>query len=526
MGVLVQLGATSLSYVFGALILTGVLYALGFVAYQLWFHPLAKYPGPFLGRITNLHSAYYAWRGCGHLHIVQCHEKYGPYVRIAPGRLLVNSTTGIKTIYSYSKDFQKSQVYNLMVHRAPNTLTAIDKKAHGRKRRILSQGLSEAAIRSYEPIILEQIHKLCDIWARLSDMSTAVPEEKQAAWSIPQNMARWANYLTFDIMSSVIFGATFDLLSKEDNRYVPAAIEASNVRTVVVCHAPILRFRRWDRKLFKVAIQNRNRFLTFVTGLLQERMVAKSQPKADAFSFLLQATDPETGERMTPAELGAEATTLVVAGSDTSSTALAAFFFYIVRHAEAYARAAAEVRNAFDDSTPVRLGASLSGCTYLSACIDEAMRLCPPAATALWRETTAPVMVDGHLIPAGVDVGTSAYAVQHDAEYFPEPYAFRPERWLPENRTPAAQSAFVPFSVGPRSCVGKALAKAELMLTAAIVLRRFDFETAPGLDHVGAGSPSMGPGRQRVGEYQLIDHITCAKDGPMLRFRERSVVVQ
>ncbi|MCJ1325980.1 hypothetical protein MMC10_002643 [Thelotrema lepadinum] len=455
----------------------------------------------------------------------QCHEKYGDYVRYAPNRLLINSPSAAKTIYTYSPDFQKSQVYNVMVHRAPNTLTHIDKKGHGRKRRIVSQGLSDAAVRSYEPTIIHHINKMCDIWAQ-KDKNTENEKDNQASsWSPPHNIARWTNYLTFDIMSAVVFGEAFHLLTTPDNRFVPEAIEASNVRTSVLVQAQKLTFRRLDRKLFRHAIAGRNRFIGFINTLLKSRLAAKPLTRNDAFSFLLKARDPETGEKLSPAELGAEATTLVVAGSDTTSTALAALFFYLAHHPSARARATGEIRAAFPTrDTPVKLGAELTSCTFLAACIDESLRLVPPAATAPWREVVNPITLDGtHHIPAGVDVGTCTYALHHRSDAFPEPYEFKPERWLGENRTPEALASFAPFSMGPRSCVGKGLARAELALAVAMVLRRFEFETAGGFEGVGCGGDGGKDGkgwRGRVGEYQVRDHITCAKDGPVVRFRE------
>jgi cytochrome P450 len=80
-----------------------------------------------------------------------------------------------------------------MVHRAPNTLTLIDKRAHGRKRRIISQGFSDSALRAYEPIIMNHVQKLC---AQLASSGNtlgrdvkSIPEE--AKWCPPQNMAKW-----------------------------------------------------------------------------------------------------------------------------------------------------------------------------------------------------------------------------------------------------------------------------------------------------------------------------------------------
>ncbi|KAL1964517.1 hypothetical protein VTN77DRAFT_6943 [Rasamsonia byssochlamydoides] len=180
------------------------------------------------------------------------------------------------------------------------------------------------------------------------------------------------------------------------------------------------------------------------------------------------------------------------------------------------------------------MGPKMSQCVYLRACIDESMRMSPSAATAPWREAEeGGAFVDKQFIPAGIDVGTCIYSIHHNAAYFPQPFLFIPERWLSEeahklgvnneNMNPAlAHAAFNPFSIGPRSCIGKSLAYIELTLVLAHILYSFDFRLAVGeLGEVGEGKENAEYGRHRVDEFQLYDHITCAKHGPYVEFRPR-----
>jgi cytochrome P450 len=128
-------------------------------------------------------------------------------------------------------------------------------------------------------------------------------------------------------------------------------------------------------------------------------------------------------------------------------------------------------------------------------------------------------MIDGHFIPSGYDVGTCIYSIHHNADYYPDPFMYRPERWLEAGSTELARSAFNPFSVGPRGCIGKGLANTELMLTMAFMLSKFDFRRADGA--LGGGSPGAEYGRHRETEYQLYDHVTAAKDGPWIQVCKR-----
>lgn len=151
-----------------------------------------------------------------------------------------------------------------------------------------------------------------------------------------------------------------------------------------------------------------------------------------------------------------------------------------------------------------------------------------------WRQQSAedhqkgqPLIIDGHAIPPGTEIGVSAYALHHNEKYFPSSFSFQPERWLDaaKDSTQAAmmRSAFMHFSVGARSCAGKAMAYLEASLVMAKTLWHFDFEAAPGeLGRVGGGGPGKGFGRERPDEYQLYDIFASSHSGPNLVFKARN----
>lgn len=222
----------------------------------------------------------------------------------------------------------------------------------------------------------------------------------------------------------------------------------------------------------------------------------------------------------------------IIAGSDTTSTAMAATIFYLVRNVHALKTATAEIRSKFNNAEDIVHGPDLGSCTYLRACIDEAMRLSPSVGGILPREVLAGgITIDGMTLPEGTVVGASHYTLHHNADYFPAPFTYTPERWLTgaadgaTGRVTAAddvqraQSAFCPFSVGPRGCIGKGLAYAEMMTTLARTLFLYDMRRAVGVVDPGEGRPELEWGRHRETEFQLIDTFTSAKTGPMVEFR-------
>lgn len=153
----------------------------------------------------------------------------------------------------------------------------------------------------------------------------------------------------------------------------------------------------------------------------------------------------------------------------------------------------------------------------------------PPVGSPPWREVGAGgEMVAGEALPEGCSVGTGIYSMHHNAKYFEDPHTFAPDRWLADaggggnnNHT----RAFMPFSTGPRSCIGRSLAYAEISLTTAMLLWRYDFRANPDqCDNVGRGRSVWGMetvGRTNPEEFQLIDWILGLVDGPVLQFRPR-----
>jgi cytochrome P450 len=206
---------------------------------------------------------------------------------------------------------------------------------------------------------------------------------------------------------------------------------------------------------------------------------------------------------------------------DTTSTALASVFFYICHYPEIKARLTAEIRETFPRANSIQLGSELNSCKYLTACIQECMRMSPSAGGSLWREVqVGGATVDNHFVPAGVDVGTGIYAMHHNGDFFPNPHEFDPDRWFRADG--ATTAAFAPFSIGPRGCVGKPLSMIELRLVTAFILWNYDLKLADGaLGVIGGGGTGMGPGRERLHEFQLFDHINAISRGPLVTYRAR-----
>lgn len=251
--------------------------------------------------------------------------------------------------------------------------------------------------------------------------------------------------------------------------------------------------------------------------------------RKDMFHYLFQVKDSETGLPAYPSNsLFQEAWSLIVAGSDTTTTTVSATVFYLARNLRAYNRLAQEIRTTFQTVDEICGGPKLWSCRYLRACIDEAMRMSPPVPAELAREVLPGGFdMEGTFMPEGTQLSTGIYSLHYNESVFLDPFVYRPERWIVDEESGVsatdvarAESAFSPFSMGPRACVGKNLAYLELSITMARIFYLLDFKVQEG-STLGAGSPDLMWGRRNENQYQVTDYLVASKQGPMVQFRKR-----
>ncbi|KAH7141623.1 cytochrome P450 [Dactylonectria macrodidyma] len=172
-------------------------------------------------------------------------------------------------------------------------------------------------------------------------------------------------------------------------------------------------------------------------------------------------------------EMTAHASTLVIAGGETVATFLAGMTYFLLKTPIAYRKLRDEIRGRYRSLDEIT-ATSAAQLPYLQAAISEGLRIYPPGSQEFPRICPGAI-VDGHWVPEGTEVYTSAWTVTHDEENFHLPYEFKPERWLDDACTDNL-SASQPFSLGPRACVGKNFAYMEINLILAKLHYEFDLE--------------------------------------------------
>jgi cytochrome P450 len=257
----------------------------------------------------------------------------------------------------------------------------------------------------------------------------------------------------------------------------------------------------------------------------------EGEVRKDFFHWLFKAVDPETGKRGYDLdELYAECELLTIAGSDTTSVVLSAAFFYLARYPEIQAKLAQEVLSTFSSYNEIKGGNTIASCKYLTAFLQEAMRMTPPVAAEPSREVLpGGTTVGDHYIPAGLHVSTGLYCLSYNANIYPEPFKFRPERWIVDesgkegssaDSVALAENGFCAFSYGTRGCVGKNLAWLEMRLVMAKTLFMYELQ-ADATNKLGGGDVNGKPGRQVEDQYQVYDIFVSNRKGPVIQMKKR-----
>ncbi len=204
----------------------------------------------------------------------------------------------------------------------------------------------------------------------------------------------------------------------------------------------------------------------------------------DLLSMLLDARDRTTGEAMTDRQLLDEIMTLIIAGHETTASALTWTWYLLSQHPAAAARMQQEIRG-FPEDMPMTVD-SLQPLVYTRQVIEESLRLYPPG-WLLTRKAVAADEIGGYAIDAGSHVFVSPYMVHRNPVFWPDPERFDPERFAPGADEGRHMCAYIPFGAGPRRCIGEQLALLEMQIHFFVMAREFE------LAYLGDAPPALEP---------------------------------
>jgi cytochrome P450 len=199
----------------------------------------------------------------------------------------------------------------------------------------------------------------------------------------------------------------------------------------------------------------------------------------DLLTALQQARDADTGHQMSAQQVYDEVITLMMVGSETTSTNLGWACHLLSRHPRVQHAVQAEVDQVLGGRAPQ--AEDLTRLTFTRRVFTEALRLYP-SAWLLTRRASTEVDLGGYRIPAGAQVCYSPYALHRDPAVHPDPDRFDPDRWLPERAQGTPRNAYIPFGAGNRGCIGEPIAWAQATVTLAAIAQHWTLHPVPGAE--------------------------------------------
>ena len=392
-------------------------------------------------------------------------DRYGDIARISIGffvRALVVAAPSLahETLVVHDDAFVKS--LGLTIFARPllgNGLVTSAGEVHRRNRRMVAPAFAQKRIAGYARVMASYADRCVDRLAR-ADQADLSHEMMQ---------------LTFEIVGKTLFDADVTGDAKAVGEALTSAMETFALQIASVIPIPPivptptnLRARRAVRQLDDV-----------VYRLIRERRASGEDP-GDMLSMLLAARDEGDGA-MTDQQVRDEAMTLLLAGHETTSNALAWAFYLLAKHPHVRARLEHEVDGVLGGRPPTV--ADLPKLTYTMQVFKEAMRLYPPVYMVL-RRATRDVVVGGFDVRKNEVVIVDIIGMHRRPEYFVDPMRFDPDRFAPEAEKALVKHAYLPFGGGPRVCIGNHFALMEGQIVLAHLAQHLRFDLIPGREEI------------------------------------------
>ena len=339
-----------------------------------------------------------------------------------------------------------------------NSVILLDGDRHRRERKLLMPPFHGAKVNTYAKTIRDITKEISSTWQP--------GEQILASDKMPE--------ITLEVILHTVFGL------HEGDRYrqlKTALIELLSL-TASPLSASVLFIRWLQTDLGPLSpwgkiVRKRKEVYALLQAEIEDRRAKAADGAAasdDVLSLMLMSTD-EDGQPMTDAELKDELITMLFAGLETTAIALTWALYWVHKLPDVKAKLMAELDTLDDDADPI----AIASVRYLTAVASETLRIYPVAPIAAPRIARESVTLKGRTYPPETFITPAIYALHHREDLYPNPKEFRPERFLD---CQFSASEFIPFGGGSRRCLGYALAKLELNIVLATLLKQHSFQLA------------------------------------------------
>ncbi|QSZ35699.1 hypothetical protein DSL72_006821 [Monilinia vaccinii-corymbosi] len=466
---------------------------------RIYFHPLAHIPGPKLAALTWWYEFYFDVVQPGQyvFKIQELHKQYGPIIRITPDELHIQDVGFLDTVYASSASPRHKYEYQMRTLRIPGSVaTSIPHELHKKRRAALSPFFSKRNVLHLEPLINKKVEQLCEMIGKHTDDQT------------PVNLSDLFFAFSNDVVSNFLFAHQVDVLSDEAQAatlrhnssellmgininkhfpWIPDFLESLplSISKPIMPPGLVDMHALFDRVRTELAtIMN-----TRCSGVSSEKPLGPTK-KESVIALALDSAVLPPPER-TLLRLEREGSLLALAGTESPASTLKTIFYHLLANPPMMAKLRTELDTISTDVS----WTTLEHLPYLSAVIEEGNRLSfgVTARTARIADEQLTYTPSSHVkstthqgrsykIPAGTPISITSLSAHTAETVFPDPFAFNPERWLGDEGRERRKYQ-VAFGKGSRICIGIELARAELYLVTAALVKRFDmklFETDEG----------------------------------------------
>ena len=463
-------------------------------------YDLRKFPSPSCAAFSSIWSAYHSRRLRRSRAIYRAHQRLGPIVRLQPKHVSFAHPQAIQDIYGHRSTIIKDTFYETISGGAHESIVSTrDREEHATKRRYVSNAFSQRNVVSMEPIVNAKVQKLV---ARLD----AAADRGEVL-----DIREWLNFFTFDVISDMALSYDSNFLGSgqaemaiqsQDKKQTYTlnpikAFQDSTVHVASIGHWPkLLAITKPVTKLLNLPYsQSGDQFEDMCVHQLRHRLQQdRHLPPAHADFVENLLVDSHGKARNLPfREVVQEVAVMLSAGSDTSASAMTNALYLLMKHPDVMTQLRTELdavlgpprpNNTRPASEAVAAYAKVNNLKYLRACLDESLRILPPASIGLLRQTPPEgATVMGHRLKGGITVSVPTYTIHRDPTLFPDPATFKPERWL-SGSTPAEREnlkrCVIPFTLGRHACLGRNIAFLEQYVVLATLVQRYDFAFARG----------------------------------------------
>ncbi|KAH7031686.1 cytochrome P450 [Microdochium trichocladiopsis] len=466
------------------LALAGVIvYYSGVIVYRLYFHPLAKFPGPKLAAASWWYETYHELIKNGGSqftpHIRDLHARYGPIVRITPDELSIADAEFHDRLYAPQPAVRdRHPSFSAALGTLNGCFSTNDHYLHRQRRAAVNAFYSPANLAAFEPLAQQRVDHLCNLlWEHRGQVTP---------------LRTYCAALSFDSFYSWAFGNPLRLLDDLDkaemiNKTVEKLVTSP---PVYKCFPSAMRAAKlipsWI--LVKLSRDVANAFeLQAMVAREAERFVASAEDATDVekrghsvgaetlFSVIGKSRIP--GEEKTASRITQEGTEMLMA-SFTPGRSMMNGVYFLGAFPDVLTKLQAELAEAFSDPKVAMDFKTLSQLPYLNAVVKETLRAGFPISSRLPMIAHETMQFQEWEIPAYTAMSVNHRGLLFDETVFPDPHAFKPERWLDTEHPIDAKRYFVPFGKGSRGCPGREFATHLIRLMLARFAQRFVFELA------------------------------------------------